>query len=211
MQIHRAEQILLHHVSVAVVVHLNFLRNDPALFFHTFLGEIRRRHQPQQDGQIFLKMLRTLDVVSRHRIARKGVVAASILREQLHRVALRQVEHLVLQIVRHAVRRRIVHAVQAKFRVDRPEIHRHKRIFLRKIRLFDHADHHAVLQPLLEILLAELRKYLFVHSSVPLSVKMVSSVTRRATSATCPRVTASMPRASSSIPPSKPAARCPMA
>ena len=73
--------------------------------------------------EIFRKFLLAFDVIRRHGVVRKGIVAAAVRGKLLHRAALRQVEHFVLQIVRDARRDVIFLPVQRKIAVIRAEIH----------------------------------------------------------------------------------------
>ena len=165
--VHDAEQVFHHGRVRAVVIHPDFLRNDAALFLHALFRKIPGRDHAQQNLQIFFQMLRALDIVRRHGVARKGIVCPRILCKFLHRVSLGQVKHLVFEIVRHALRGRIFFAVQDKLRVNRTVVGRDERIALGKAGLFDHADQQPVCKALLKIMLSQLRKILSYHACTP--------------------------------------------
>lgn len=86
--VHDAEQVFHHGRVRAVVIHPDFLRDDAALFLHAFLRKIPGRDHAQQNLQIFFQMLRALDIVRRHGVARKGIVCPRVLCKFLHRVSL---------------------------------------------------------------------------------------------------------------------------
>ena len=171
---HPVKQILDHTRLRAVLVHPNLLRDDAALLFHALRREIRLRDQPQEDLQVLLKFLRAVEIIGRHGIAREGVRTAAVRGKKVHRVVLRQVEHLVLQIVRDAVRHTMAHAAECKLRVDGAEIHAQKGIAAGKARLRHHADAQAVRQDLLPAALAQLGIFKELHASTPSRKNTVS-------------------------------------
>ena len=95
-----------------IVVHLDLLADDAPLLFHALGREIGRGHKPEQQLQILVKGLGTVEIVGRDAVAGKGVGACPGAGKGLHHVHIRQIEHLVLQIVGHPGGAGLLHPVQ---------------------------------------------------------------------------------------------------
>ena len=144
MREHRAEQVLIGAGVGAVLIHADLLRDDAALLFHALSREPRREHHAQQNTEIFGELLGAVEIIGRHGIAGEGVRIAAVGREEVHRVVLRQIEHLVLQIVRHAVRRAAGDAAAREGRVDGAVVHAEEGVAAGKAGLRDDAEEQAV-------------------------------------------------------------------
>ena len=165
--VHRREQVLKARRIGVVLIHADLLLDDAALLVHAFVREIRRRHHPQQNFQVFFKAVGAFDIIRRHGVVRKRIVAAAVFGVLLHGVSLRQIEHLMLQIVRHARRNGTVLSRKGKAHIDRAEVRRQKREFFRKARPRNDADGQSVRQLLFKIVLAKSRKVFSDHASAP--------------------------------------------
>ena len=88
-------------------------------------------------------------------------------REEVHRVVLRQIEHLVLQIVRHAIRRAAGNGAAGEGRINGAVVHAEEGVAAGKAGLRDDAEEQAVFKPLLPIALAEAREFMQCHASSP--------------------------------------------
>ena len=88
-------------------------------------------------------------------------------REEVHRVILRQVKHLVLQIVRHAVRRAAGDAAAGEGRINGAVVHAEEGVAAGKAGLRDDAEEQAIFKPLLPVALAEAREFMQCHASSP--------------------------------------------
>ena len=100
-----------------VLDHADLLSNDALLLGHALVGEVRHRHKGQQLPQIFVKMLRAVEVVGRHGVAGEGVRLGAVFGHLLHGVSVGGVEHLVFQIVGDACRGILPCAVLLKAQV----------------------------------------------------------------------------------------------
>ena len=167
MREHRAEQVLIGAGVGAVLIHADLLRDDAALLFHALRREPRREHHAQQDAEVFGELFGAVEIIGRHGIAGEGVRIAAVGREEVHRVVLRQIEHLVLQIVRHAIRRAAGDAAAREGRINGAVVHAEEGVAAGKAGLRDDAEEQAVFKPLLPVALAEAREFMQCHASSP--------------------------------------------
>ena len=88
------------NLPVGVVLdHADFLADDALLLVHALLGEVGDGDEGQQNLQIFVKVVRGVEVVPGHGVGGEGVGLCAVFRQFLKGVALLGVEHLVFQIV----------------------------------------------------------------------------------------------------------------
>ena len=143
-------------------------------------------------------------MICRHGIAGEGVGTAAQGGKLLHHIALGHVEQLMLQIVGHTGGRLIHLAVHGELGVDGTEVRGKKGIRLGKVGPGNDADQKPVGQSLLVKCLPQLVQHNLFHFATPSIKYTVSSVTRRAASATCSAVTVSNEFARSAMVPSWP-------
>ena len=167
-------------LPVGVVLdHADLLTDDALLLGNALVGEIGNGHKGQQDPQVFLKMLRGIEIVGRHGVGGEGVGLRAVFRQLLQGVALPGVEHLVLQIMGDARR-----GVQPLPVQTEPGIHTavaggEKGVLFGVAGLRHHADLQSVGQPFPADCLADpLIKSLFhASASFPFRKYTVSSFT----------------------------------
>jgi len=167
MREHRAEQVLIGAGVGTVFIHADLLGDDAALLFYALGREPRCEHHAQQDAEVFGELFGAVEIIGRHGIAGEGVWVAAVGREEVHRVVLRQVEHLVLQIMCHAVRRAAGNGAAGEGRVDGAVVHAEEGVAAGKAGLRDNAEEQAVFKPLLPVALAEAREFMQCHASSP--------------------------------------------
>ena len=109
----------------------------------------------EQDAQVLIKFLRTLDVVGRYRVAGEGVVYRPVFSQLLKGVALLGVKHLVLQVVGNPGRGVPPDPVQLETQVHAAVAHGEHGVALGIVGLADDGHLQAVVQPPAEDLLPQ--------------------------------------------------------
>ncbi|MPM78071.1 hypothetical protein SDC9_125081 [bioreactor metagenome] len=202
-----------HHSGIdlpvrVVLNHPDFLRDNALLLFNALVRKIGDRDKGQQNFQVFLKLLRGVEIIPRHGVGGKRVGLRPVFRQILKRVAFLGVKHLVLQIMGDTGRSVHPCAVQLKAGVH-PAVPRGKKgIASGKVRLVNHVDRQAVGQnfPANGFTDALIKLFFHAPASSPLRKYTVSSDTDPMASRMRSGVTARTPAASSSGVSSRPEA-----
>ncbi len=202
-----------HHSGInppvgIILNHPDFLRDNALLLFNALVRKIWDRDKGQQNFQIFLKLLRGVEVIPRHGVGGKRVGLRPVFRQILKRIALLGVKHLVLQIVGDAGRSVHPRSIQLKAGVHPAISCGKKGIAFCKVRLVNYVDRQAVGQhlPVNGFTNALIKLLFHAPASSPLRKYTVSSDTDPMASRIRSGVTARTPAASSSGVSSRPEA-----
>ena len=144
LAVERPEQAAVDLPARGVLDHADLLPDDAALFRNVSLGKIGRKHEFQQDFEIFLEAFGAGEVIRGHGVARKGVRACAGAGELLEGVSVLVLEHLVLKEVRDTGRGVEALSLEGKGPIDRAEIGRENGERLGKAVFGDIADAQAV-------------------------------------------------------------------